>query len=122
MTAAQRQRRHRAKVKRQLIVAGKKVEQQRRERRRIKLGEDYIPVPPDITYWREVAVSTPTSPGTVLTPITKPAAAVMLQELYNAEITGLIEVLHRRWDPSCRHGVARSRRRRTLNGRRIMCG
>ena len=90
MTPAERQRRHRAKTKRELLKLGSKAE---RQRRLAKAAEQYIPMPPGVTYWREVTVVTPEGERTVWNPHTQPLAAVMAGKLSAAEIVGLIQLL-----------------------------
>jgi hypothetical protein len=99
MTAAQRQRRHRAKVKRRLVALGAGIDKaERRKRRLAKIGQQMIPAPPGITYWREVVVRTPEGDRKVWAPITQPAPGAALLNLTDVEIASLIEVLEREQD------------------------
>lgn len=94
MAPAERQRRRRAKVKRKLIAAGSAEDKaERRKRRLAKRGERIVPMPPGITYWREVTISTPEGPVQTWAPITQPAAGVALLQLTDAEIDSLIDNL-----------------------------
>jgi hypothetical protein len=95
MTDAQRQQRHRARTKVRLVAKGAKWDKaERRKRRLAKLGEQIVPAPPGITYWREVAVTGPEGEAKMIwTPVTQPAASVMLHELSNGEIEGLLYLL-----------------------------
>jgi hypothetical protein len=94
MTDTQRQRRHRAKVKRKLIALGTAEDKKkRRQRRMAKIGERVVPMPPGITYWRQITVTTPDGEQQVWAPITQPAPGAALLELSDAEIASLIENL-----------------------------
>jgi hypothetical protein len=58
-TPAERQRRRRKRLRKEKLALGWRAEN---ERRRLKKAETYIPMPPGITYWREIEVLTADGP------------------------------------------------------------
>src|SRR5438105_4715765 len=90
MTAAERQQRRRARLKREKLKLGTKAE---RQRQRLKMAETYIPAPPGVTYWRAVTIETADGPTRTAVPITRPLAALPWAELEDADVVALLERL-----------------------------
>jgi hypothetical protein len=94
-TAAERQKRHRAKIRRQQLADGKRDLSEERRKRLAERGQGYIPAPPGITYWREVTVVTPQGERKIRAPVTQPLASIATSDLRDADIAALIYVLQR---------------------------
>lgn len=90
MTAAERQRRRRARLKREKLKLGMKAE---RKKRLLKKAETYIPIPPGITYWRPVTIETTNGPMQTTVPVTRPLASLPWQDLEDADVVALLERL-----------------------------
>ncbi len=90
MTAAERQQRHRARLKREKLKLGAKAV---RQRQRLKMAEEYVPMPPGITYWRPVTIETANGPIETTVPVTRPLASLPWADLENADIVALIQRL-----------------------------
>ena len=93
MTAAERQRRHRARVRREQLAASVPARIEAHRKRLRKLGKDYIPAPPGITYWQTMTVITPQGEQQIQTPMTRPLASIELSELSDKDIAALLYVL-----------------------------
>lgn len=93
MTAAERQARHRKKVRKEELELGKKAE---REKKRIEEGRNYIPTPPGVTYWQKKKVVLAT--GEIeekYYPVTRPLASMHWHELTDADLDALQQCLER---------------------------
>ncbi len=91
MTAAQRQRKRRRKLK------GKRSAELRAKdaaRRREKMLEGYIPSPPGITYWKHVEIRPEHVGRQICQPATRPLASCQ-NELSNEDVIALIQRLYR---------------------------
>jgi hypothetical protein len=92
MTAAERQRRRRKRLRKEKLKLGRKAE---RERRLLKAAEAYIPVPPGITYWRQVPVQTAAGEREIWASTTRPLSAVHWGHLSGADLDALGDHLRR---------------------------
>jgi hypothetical protein len=95
LTPAERQKRHRAKIRRQEHALGKQAFIEDKRKRLAALGQGYIPAPPGITYWRRMTVITPQGERKVYAPVTQPLASIATAELRDVDIAALIHVLQR---------------------------
>lgn len=92
MTAAERQRRRRKRLRSAKLKLGKKA---LRQKKLLEAGEQYIPTPPGVTYWRRVTIRTVDGDRTFWQPTTRPLAAMAWGELTDADLDALREHLDR---------------------------
>jgi hypothetical protein len=88
MTDAERQRRRRKRLRAEKLKLGRQAE---KERCLLKAAEDYIPMPPGITYWVRVRVGD----RDVLQPTTHPLPSVSWHELRDEDLYSLIDQARR---------------------------
>jgi hypothetical protein len=91
MTPAERQKRRRARLRKERTAEVKRSE---RLRYRAKAAASYIPMPPGITYWRRVTVVTPDGERQVWAPTARPLAACD-NNLDDDDVRALLFALHK---------------------------
>lgn len=87
MSAAERQRRRRERLRKEqdkAVAAGK------RAMAADKARANYIPMPPGITYWRKVVVQTAEGEREVWTPETRPVATLDAVDLSDDDVMALL--------------------------------
>ena len=91
MTPAERQKRHRARLRK-----AKDAEWMKKERlkRRQENARRFMPTPPGTTYWRKVRVMTPEGEQEIWAPLTRPLAACET-DLEDEDIQALLSQLHK---------------------------
>jgi hypothetical protein len=94
MAPAERQQKRRKRLRKEKLATGHKAEKQRRL---LKAAADFMPMPPGITYWRKVTVTTPELEREVWTPTTQPLAAIDMHDglsvLADEDISRLLQAL-----------------------------
>ena len=86
MTDAQRQARRRKKLRKAQLKLGGTILQQEKQKKKLKAAKatDYIPVPPGITYWRQIKCA---CGGWYWQPKTQPLPAMNWEELSEEELS-----------------------------------
>lgn len=92
MSDAERQQRHRKKLRKAKLATGRKAE---RQRELLKAAGEYIPVPPGVTHWVQVTITEKHVGRTIWHPVTRPLPAMNWNELTDDELFTLQERLDR---------------------------